>query len=225
MAAVNAKARLTVYEMCGGSCARCHAELNPFPGDPNSMDVDHIIPKSLGGPDDLWNLQPLCARCNRSKGASESTDYRPPLVRRKYDPQREQWLQSQSRPQNQIQQEGLPRIPEGSGSVTTLPAMSFGWSLRWRYAWMPNNGVPFLFWGFCFWIVFVWAIAWLIFQAVKPRPGSNRYLAFDAAARRRYTIGCIVAGSALFFLIVQLTPSSDDGAAANSLAASTSVAL
>ena len=82
MAAINAKTRLTVYEMCGGSCAKCHTELNPFPGDPDSMDVDRIIPVSLGGPDDLWNLQPLCASCNRSKGASESIDYRPPLVRR-----------------------------------------------------------------------------------------------------------------------------------------------
>lgn len=32
------------------------------------LDVDHIIPKSKGGPDALWNLQGLCYHCNRSKG-------------------------------------------------------------------------------------------------------------------------------------------------------------
>jgi hypothetical protein len=32
------------------------------------LTVDHIIPKSLGGNDDLGNLQPMCAGCNFKKG-------------------------------------------------------------------------------------------------------------------------------------------------------------
>jgi hypothetical protein len=32
------------------------------------LTVDHIIPKSLGGSDDLDNLQPMCAGCNFKKG-------------------------------------------------------------------------------------------------------------------------------------------------------------
>ena len=32
------------------------------------LTVDHIIPKSKGGPDELDNYQPMCARCNHKKG-------------------------------------------------------------------------------------------------------------------------------------------------------------
>jgi 5-methylcytosine-specific restriction endonuclease McrA len=35
----------------------------------SDIDVDHIIPQSRGGTDDLWNLQALCKHCNRSKQA------------------------------------------------------------------------------------------------------------------------------------------------------------
>lgn len=29
--------------------------------------ADHILPRSKGGPDSSWNVQPLCAPCNRDK--------------------------------------------------------------------------------------------------------------------------------------------------------------
>ena len=32
------------------------------------LTVDHILPKSLGGPDILENYQPMCAPCNTRKG-------------------------------------------------------------------------------------------------------------------------------------------------------------
>lgn len=32
------------------------------------MEVDHIVPKAKGGPDDDTNLQLLCGHCNRVKG-------------------------------------------------------------------------------------------------------------------------------------------------------------
>jgi 5-methylcytosine-specific restriction endonuclease McrA len=43
-------------------CVRCGKW---FPKD--QIDIDHIIPKSKGGSDALYNLQAMCRHCNRSK--------------------------------------------------------------------------------------------------------------------------------------------------------------
>lgn len=34
------------------------------------IDIDHIVPQKYGGSDELFNLQPLCKHCNRSKQAN-----------------------------------------------------------------------------------------------------------------------------------------------------------
>jgi 5-methylcytosine-specific restriction endonuclease McrA len=39
------------------------------------VERDHIVPLYQGGSDCINNLQPICARCNSSKGPSQ-TDYR-----------------------------------------------------------------------------------------------------------------------------------------------------
>lgn len=44
------------------TCVRCGKKLRK--GD---ADIDHIIPQSLGGSDNINNLQCMCKHCNRSK--------------------------------------------------------------------------------------------------------------------------------------------------------------
>jgi 5-methylcytosine-specific restriction endonuclease McrA len=43
-----------------GCCQRCGTE--------EKLTVDHIVPRVLGGDDNLSNLQVLCQSCNSSKG-------------------------------------------------------------------------------------------------------------------------------------------------------------
>ena len=57
---------------CGKWCGRADRGQASLIPDDMKMEVDHIKPWSQGGSDELWNLQPLCKPCNRTKKANPS---------------------------------------------------------------------------------------------------------------------------------------------------------
>lgn len=58
-------------ERYGNRCLKCGK-----PGDYRTLTVDHIVSVNHGGTNYIWNLQPLCNKCNREKG-DQDIDYRP----------------------------------------------------------------------------------------------------------------------------------------------------
>ena len=65
--------RFQVLKAAGGRCALCGATTKELP-----LDIDHIVPRSRGGKNELGNLQALCSKCNRTKGNKDTTDFRAP---------------------------------------------------------------------------------------------------------------------------------------------------
>lgn len=58
--------RLMIYERDGWLCGFCGEEVNPQEAhnSPGQATLDHILPRSLGGPDDHSNLRLLHRYCN-----------------------------------------------------------------------------------------------------------------------------------------------------------------
>lgn len=56
--------RVAVISMNDGRCVYCSVVLV----DGDNFSIDHVVPKSAGGPDHLSNYLPCCKSCNSSKG-------------------------------------------------------------------------------------------------------------------------------------------------------------
>ncbi len=56
--------------------AQFHCELCGVSADVRALEVDHIVPRTLGGTDDPSNLQALCYSCNSMKRDRDETDFR-----------------------------------------------------------------------------------------------------------------------------------------------------
>ena len=59
----NSSARQAALSRDGYSCVECGAA---------AQEVDHIVPRAMGGEDDVWNLQSLCTSCHRMKTSREA---------------------------------------------------------------------------------------------------------------------------------------------------------
>lgn len=64
---IQPEARRFVYARDRYRCAAC--------GSSEKLTIDHIVPKSKGGPNWVWNLQVLCAQHNVQKGDLDPTDW------------------------------------------------------------------------------------------------------------------------------------------------------
>lgn len=66
-ALMTAKLRNWIKERDGHACMKCGISVAEEPH--LLLEIDHIIPVSKGGLSEPSNLQTLCWRCNRTKGA------------------------------------------------------------------------------------------------------------------------------------------------------------
>lgn len=65
---ITAKDRWILESILGASCLKCGGDVEVV--------LDHVIPLATGGSNHPTNQQPLCKRCNSTKGARSRADYR-----------------------------------------------------------------------------------------------------------------------------------------------------
>lgn len=71
--------RRLVTQTYGSRCHICTLPINlalAYPH-PLSLSLDHVLPRSRGGSDDVSNLRPVHLRCNLSRGARPAATVRP----------------------------------------------------------------------------------------------------------------------------------------------------
>ena len=70
--------RQLILQKTEGRCYYCGTKLqNKHYGRKDYMTIDHCIPRSKGGSNDLFNLVPACKTCNREKGCKYPGQFRP----------------------------------------------------------------------------------------------------------------------------------------------------
>lgn len=66
--------RRFLFDICGGKCPECGREmsLTNHRAKNSYMTIDHIVPKSKGGTNNIQNLRALCRSCNIKRGSDMS---------------------------------------------------------------------------------------------------------------------------------------------------------
>ena len=64
----------TLLRQEGGLCVYCRKPVTLVPGDPRQATIDHEIPTSRGGLDEIGNLKLACQACNQAKGHGVTVD-------------------------------------------------------------------------------------------------------------------------------------------------------
>ena len=87
--AISDETRQTVREKANYLCEYCHS---PERLSANRFTIDHVIPRSVGGSDDISNLALACRRCNERRynfvaGVDPETQEVVPI----FNPRRERW--------------------------------------------------------------------------------------------------------------------------------------
>ena len=67
---ITKEVREQVHQKTDGHCAYCGDELK------KGWHVDHVIPVAAGGPDDIMNFLPACAKCNNYKTSMSLKQFR-----------------------------------------------------------------------------------------------------------------------------------------------------
>lgn len=76
---VGHRSKKLVWKRDGGRCFYCDTSLTW-----NDKTIDHVIPKSKGGPHRVWNLVLACHPCNQAKGDNDpAQEYLDIVLRRK----------------------------------------------------------------------------------------------------------------------------------------------
>ncbi len=71
--------RKTVYERDGAICGFCQGHVGW-----EDLDLDHVVPRALGGKTTLTNLRVAHKRCNRSNGVHVRTQLQTGVAKRLY---------------------------------------------------------------------------------------------------------------------------------------------
>lgn len=68
--------RAKVLALTGGKCAYCGTEITADTTDGKSnFVIEHVVPKSCGGPDHFSNYVPACSKCNAQKATGHVLEF------------------------------------------------------------------------------------------------------------------------------------------------------